>query len=150
MPDLIYRLVLREDLLAPEFASLALRSRRLRNQIEILARGSSDTMPKLAQGHIKSLRIPLPPREDQEALVERADALTRPLKTAIERTAREVALLAEFRSRLVADVVTGQVDVRTVATSLPEIDVTASWGHSGGEEDTDAADFDGVIEASEV
>lgn len=33
---------------------------------------------------------------------------------------REITLLQEFRTRLIADVVTGQVDVRAIAASLPE------------------------------
>ena len=37
-----------------------------------------------------------------------------PLTTAITRLEREIALLREYRTRLVADVVTGKLDVRGV------------------------------------
>ncbi|HQK45650.1 MAG TPA: hypothetical protein PLP52_01720, partial [Syntrophorhabdaceae bacterium] len=33
---------------------------------------------------------------------------------------REIALIREFRTRLIADVVTGKVDVRKAAKNLPE------------------------------
>lgn len=149
MPDLIYRLVPRDELLSADFACLVLRSRRIRSQIEVLARGSSDTMPKLAQGHIRSLRIPLPPRERQSELISKAEEATKPIAAAIDRTAREVALLQEFRARLVADVVTGQVDVRGIAASLPDVDLAAGWGDSASVEEDDRADFDDTIEANE-
>ncbi|BCN54851.1 hypothetical protein [Prescottella equi] len=120
MSDLIYRLVLREDLLVSEYASVLLRTRRVRSQIESSARGSSDTMPKLAQGHIKALRIPLPTLDVQNRVVDELARVTKPMLIAVERTTREVTLLQEFRTRLVADVVTGQVDVRAIAVTLPD------------------------------
>ncbi|RYF30285.1 MAG: hypothetical protein EOO38_32515 [Cytophagaceae bacterium] len=39
---------------------------------------------------------------------------------AIENANREIALIQEFRTRLIADVVTGKLDVRAASTSLPE------------------------------
>ena len=41
---------------------------------------------------------------------------------AIGRIQREIELLREFRTRLTADVVTGQLDVREVAAILPDLD----------------------------
>ncbi|MDH7577979.1 MAG: hypothetical protein QHH75_09180 [Bacillota bacterium] len=42
------------------------------------------------------------------------------IATAIAAARREIELLREYRTRLVADVVTGKVDVREVAAGLPE------------------------------
>ena len=42
------------------------------------------------------------------------------LNTAISRLEREIELLREYRTRLVADVVTGKLDVREVAAGLPD------------------------------
>jgi type I restriction enzyme S subunit len=39
---------------------------------------------------------------------------------AIDRARREVALLRELRTRLISDVVTGQLDVRAAAAALPD------------------------------
>ena len=41
------------------------------------------------------------------------------LNTALGRLEREIALLREYRTRLVADVVTGKLDVRPAARHLP-------------------------------
>jgi type I restriction enzyme S subunit len=148
MSDLIYRLVLRDDLLIADFASILLRTRRVRMQIEGAARGSSDTMPKLTQGHIKGLRVSLPSLEAQKRVVATLQALSGPIWAAEARTAREVVLLQEFRTRLVADVVTGQVDVRDIAMSMPDINLASSASDvSGGVGDVTT---DEVVEMSEV
>jgi type I restriction enzyme S subunit len=49
------------------------------------------------------------------------------LDLATSRLEREIQLLREYRTRLVADVVTGKLDVRAAAARLPEeaaLDVT--------------------------
>ena len=38
----------------------------------------------------------------------------------VECARREIALLREYRTRLIADVVTGKVDVRAAAQGLPD------------------------------
>jgi type I restriction enzyme S subunit len=40
--------------------------------------------------------------------------------SAIQRAYNEIRLLREYRTRLIADVVTGKLDVRKVAVQLPE------------------------------
>jgi type I restriction enzyme S subunit len=45
---------------------------------------------------------------------------TRALAVAIARLEREIELLGEYRTRLVADVATGKLDVREAATRLPD------------------------------
>jgi type I restriction enzyme S subunit len=41
-------------------------------------------------------------------------------------TKREIELLNEYRTRLIADVVTGKLDVREAAATLPEVDPLAA------------------------
>ena len=62
----------------------------------------------------------LPPLAEQAVLVARVRAETQTLSSAIARLEREIELLLEYRTRLVADVVTGKLDVREAATQLPE------------------------------
>ncbi len=118
--DLIYRLKVRTGAIIPEFLIYQLLSRVGRGQIERDARGSSGTMPKISQGHIKSWRILLPPVEEQLRIAEGIDADCAPVTTAISRLEREIELLREYRTRLVADVVTGKLDVREAAARLPD------------------------------
>jgi type I restriction enzyme S subunit len=51
---------------------------------------------------------------------------------------REIMLLQEFRTRLVADVVTGQVDVRAIAATLP--DAPESFDNTVSATDDDVED----------
>jgi len=67
-------------------------------------------------------RLPIiqPPTEEQRRIVEAIRAETGDMNTAISRLERQVELLREYRTRLVADVVTGKLDVRAAAERLPE------------------------------
>ena len=47
-------------------------------------------------------------------------SVSKPLNVTIERLIHEIGLLREYRTRLVADVVTGKLDVREAATRLPD------------------------------
>jgi type I restriction enzyme S subunit len=65
------------------------------------------------------IQMPVPPVSEQRAIMERLGTELSDLACAIDRTQREIALLREYRTRLLADVVTGQVDVRAAAARLP-------------------------------
>jgi type I restriction enzyme S subunit len=80
---------------------------------------SGAAQPKLTQDRLFSISIAVAPPEEQDAIVEQTGRETRPLLTAISRLEREIELLREYRTRLVADVVTGKLDVRRAAGSLP-------------------------------
>ena len=45
---------------------------------------------------------------------------------AVSRAGRQIELLSEYRTRLIADVVTGKLDVREAAAALPEVDSLAA------------------------
>ncbi len=66
---------------------------------------------------IRTLRPPLP---EQTEIVSRVDVLTGHQNAAIARVERQIKLMQEYRTRLVADVVTGKLDVRAAAANLPE------------------------------
>lgn len=56
----------------------------------------------------------------QQELVEKLARVADTVRATVKRVEREISLLQEFRTRLVADVVTGQVDVRAIAATLPD------------------------------
>lgn len=60
------------------------------------------------------------PIEEQEAICRFIKEETGVLNSALTRFEREIELLREYRTRLVADVVTGKLDVRAAAVRLPE------------------------------
>jgi type I restriction enzyme S subunit len=69
---------------------------------------------------VKGLLIFVPPRAEQDRIVVHLDGSLKRIDSAIGTAARGVTLLREFRSRLIADVVIGKLDVREVAASLPD------------------------------
>jgi type I restriction enzyme, S subunit len=69
---------------------------------------------------IKRFMLVVPPKAEQYEITKSIYAKTAPLRTAMVRANREIELLNEYRTRLIADVVTGKLDVREAAASLPD------------------------------
>jgi type I restriction enzyme S subunit len=74
----------------------------------------------ITKPELGSISVPLAPVEDQIAIAEWLDEQLKGLNDIIDRAQREIALIQEFRTRMIADVVTGKLDVRALAVSLPE------------------------------
>lgn len=70
--------------------------------------------------HLKRMWIFQPPLAEQRAIVDSVSGSTSGIDLAISRLEREIELLREYRTRLVADVVTGKLDVRDAAARLPD------------------------------
>jgi type I restriction enzyme S subunit len=126
MCDLIYRLVPDPKSFEPSFLMYQLLSRVGRRQIEQDARGSSGTMPKISQRHIRGWRVMRPPLDEQERICSYIVDATERIDSAIGRAGEEIELLTEYRTRLTADVVTGKLDLREAAAKLPEVDPLAA------------------------
>ena len=67
-----------------------------------------------------AISVPVAPNGEQEAIATWLDRQRVRIDQSIERAARQVRLAQEFRTRLIADVVTGKLDVREAAADLPE------------------------------
>ncbi len=80
----------------------------------------SAAQPGLAVERIRNLRLPVPPLEEQHAIVRAIGRDTASIDRTISSAQREINLVREYRNRLIADVVTGQLDVREAAGALPE------------------------------
>ena len=91
---------------------------------------SGAAQPKLTQDRLMSIGIAVPSREEQDRIVASSTTETRHLRIGISRAEREIDLLREYRTRLIADVVTGQLDVRSAVPELPGEDVPGSAGES--------------------
>ena len=118
--DLIYRLVPDAMAFNSAFLMYQLLSRAGRNQIERDARGSSGTMPKITQKHIRSWQVLVPPLYEQQSIAAAIGEMVTHTQLAASRMDHEIYLLREYRTRLIADVVTGKVDVREAAARLPD------------------------------
>jgi len=77
-------------------------------------------VPAISEGEVREIRVALPSAPEQTAIVEYLDTQTAKIDAAVAAARREIELLREYRTRLIADVVTGKVDVREVTAQLPE------------------------------
>ena len=88
-------------------------------QLRASSDDSGSTKGAITCEELKRFKLPIPPRAEQEELWKRIQVQTLELDGASSRLEREINLLREYRTRLVADVVTGKLDVREAATRLP-------------------------------
>ena len=84
--------------------------------------GHLSTIAHLTGDKLRTHRFPFPNFPEQAAIVRYLDKTTAYIDTAIVRAGRQIELLQEYRTRLIADVVTGKLDVREAAAGLPEVD----------------------------
>lgn len=102
----------------PEALSLAVQSKVFVENVTANSTGIG--YPAIAETRLGTLHIALPPTtQEQEGIVERANRATAQLNAAIIHAQREIDLIREYRTRLIADVVTGKLDVRQHATQTP-------------------------------
>jgi type I restriction enzyme S subunit len=76
--------------------------------------------PGLAVERILNLRVPLPPPTEQRDISAHLSQENATLDAAVRAAEQEVHLLREYRTRLIADVVTGKLDVREAVAGLPD------------------------------
>ena len=76
---------------------------------------------RISQEFVANYCIALPGRDEQVRIIEALKAATREFDAVIDAAFREIVLIQEFRTRLIADVVTGKLDVRAAAATLPDV-----------------------------
>ena len=92
---------------------------------ELLREAPVNTQGNLNVDRISSRGIAIAPAHEQRLVVRQIETSTAGLRTVTDEARREISLLQEYRTRLIADVVTGKLDVRTAAERLPEVDPLA-------------------------
>ncbi len=113
-------LVLRgtDEGLLPKFLEQELRSKRFIDIINSSTFGAK--MPRADWTFIGNLVIVYPPTHaEQSEILTEIGRQTASLQTAIDTAKREIDLIREYRTRLIADVVTGKADVRGLAPAEP-------------------------------
>jgi type I restriction enzyme S subunit len=104
---------------------------------------STATIPILDSGEVARLPVAVPPLAEQEEIVTYIDEATSPLRAVVDRARSEVSLLREFQTRLMANVVTGKLDVREAAAQLPEEHLEPVKDSGAESEEAEAGDADG-------
>jgi type I restriction enzyme S subunit len=118
-----------------DFLYLLLQSEGFRNYLAPIFTGIS--VPHISPIQLASFRLDLPPLDVQREIVLWVKAATEKTELAITRTQRQIDLVREYRTRLIADVVTGKLDVRGVALPVEVGRTSESASHLDLEDETD-------------
>jgi type I restriction enzyme S subunit len=78
---------------------------------KVLYKFGTGLRQNLSFGDFKHLQIPIPPKEEQETIVDYIENITQKIETAISLKQQEIAKLKEYKSGLINSVVTGKVKV---------------------------------------
>jgi type I restriction enzyme S subunit len=103
-----------------DYYELLFRTDACKGEINRNSRGIVFDRNRLYWDQFKRLYLPVPPYAEQKNIVRNIEYSVADLNTIITRTEREISLLREYKTRLIADVVTGKLDVREAARLLPE------------------------------
>ncbi|MFA4846292.1 MAG: restriction endonuclease subunit S, partial [Patescibacteria group bacterium] len=127
----------------PEYLAMWLQSSRVKELIWLNAVQSAQ--PNLSMADLGNFLMPLPPKKEQSDILGWLDAHLAALNSSIDSAHREISLIREYRTRLISDVVTGKLDVRSM--KLPAMDETETLEDIDNGEDTEAQE---LIESEEV
>ena len=117
--DLIYKIQVDKSKIIPDFLSLFLLTTQARRQIGSDARGSSYSMLKVSQDHIKNWSVVLPPMSEQKKIVDYIQKSSQKIERLTTYLLESIELLKEKRSALITSVITGQT--KPEKTKIPKI-----------------------------
>jgi type I restriction enzyme S subunit len=106
-----------------DFLGELFRSRKVRAKFRAESKGlgtGTSGFLRLYNDRLGAIHVALPPRDEQGAILAGLAGESSGVNIVISRLEREIGFLREYRTRLVADVVTGKLDVREAAARLPE------------------------------
>jgi type I restriction enzyme S subunit len=105
------------DRISPEFLLLVMLSEPFTQYtIDCSLRAA---MPKVNREALGEAAVWFPDIVEQRRIIDHVNGATRSLEDAISGARSEINLIREYRARLIADVVTGKVDVRAAVAELP-------------------------------
>ncbi len=131
-----------------DFLGELFRSRNVRVKFRAESKGlgtGTSGFLRLYNDRLGAIHVALPPAKEQGAILAGLAGELSGANTAISRLEREIELLREYRTRLVADVVTGKLDVREAAARLPmEAPLDTVEGEADPDMDADSVDEEAV------
>lgn len=107
---------------------------------EFMREAPVSTQGNLNIDRVSMMAVPVPPLNEQRAIAEFVVSSGRPIDAVIKQANDEMSLMREYRARLISDVVTGQLDVRTAAARLPAFEPATTPTEFEDDEDPDIED----------
>ena len=105
--------------LSHDYIDSLLRTEAYRTNYLIRSTGITSSRLRLYSESFLDIPLVCPPSAEQAAIVEYLKQAMSTANAAIARAQRQIGLIEEYRTRLIADVVTGKLDVREAAAQLP-------------------------------
>jgi len=115
----VYR-PLRTSGLLSEYADLLLRTRPYVSEYVCRSTGIQSSRLRLYPEQFLRIKLVCPSQQEQWTILAQVTVETAASDRAIAGAQRAIDLLREYRTRLIADVVTGKLDVREAAARLPD------------------------------
>ncbi len=88
--------------------------------LRFISESSGSTRAALTVQDLKDFKVLVPPLDEQEDVVQGVKQRTSSIDEAAKHAQQEIEIIREYRMCLIADVVTGKVDVRGLAFEMPE------------------------------
>jgi type I restriction enzyme S subunit len=124
-------LKVQSHIIEPSYLALALNSPRCYEQSQLFTRGA--TNQDLGLNRMKDIVLPVPSTiQEQRQILKLLGFELNNTVNAIDKAWQDINLIREYRTRLIADVVTGKVDVRGAMCNIPD-DLTAHFNEVGKE-----------------
>ena len=145
-----YTIMIPKDMIAPHYFKYLAKSRLFIELLQLCVTGIREGK-NIDYNKLKNHQIPVPPRDEQDQIVRFLDWKVAKINRLIKLIHGKVnidpknleaypnsllALLVEYRTRLISDVVTGQIDVRDIV--IPE------YEHVQEEPDEESDDIESV------
>ena len=127
-------LVPNTERILPAYGEAVLKSDLCRRELRIRVRGIIEGFWRLYTDDFNTIVIPLPPLGEQQRIMDYLSALNEKFVALKQNLEQEIATLQDFRTRMISDVVTGQVDVRGI--EVPEYEIVEDT-ETGGESEAD-------------
>ena len=114
--------------LSGDYGDFLLRSAPYNAEYRRLSTGIRHSRLRLYPDTFLRIRLVCPPPDEQSAITEFVQRESANIDRASDLMRREIDALQEYRTRLIADVVTGKLDVREAASQLLELNNTPDDG----------------------
>lgn len=138
LPDRLWQVYF-DDTLMPEFVWRYLSRPSAQAWFATIATGSSNTMKNITKPQFKAVLIPNVPSDMQRRIIKSISKITDERDTACQLYGQTISTLQALRTRLISDVVTGQIDVRGI--EVPDYEHYDEASENATEESSDS-DYD--------
>ena len=115
--DKTYLISVNENLIDPDFFVFAMKSKYIREQIELSISGADGLANNIPQASVKSYQFVLPEIDEQKAIVKVLTEKSDRISLQEEKAKAVIERLQEYRSALITNAVTGKIDVRDFCAS---------------------------------